>query len=222
MINAKKWVHDLETWKDGSQKKWTSASFLASSIISLEYYQTTVESFGKKSERLIPSYSISEAIGSCSDRQHYLHLQHYLAHIYSMGRTYANIFFLEYHKLMIYLALHVHWCTDLLHHMPHMPKKNCAVRQQAPLLPLPVISVPFQSIVMDIVGTLEKSRAPVHPRHQKLWQGVLRFSLFDPLHHPRSSTPSSSCSPGWGYQMKSSQIKWPISRQDWWRYCIDS
>lgn len=32
-------------------------------------------------------------------------------------------------------------------------------QDRAPLLPLPVISVPFQRIAMDIVGTLEKSSA---------------------------------------------------------------
>lgn len=40
-------------------------------------------------------------------------------------------------------------------------QKTSAVRRQdrAPLLPLPVISVPFQRIAMDIVGPLEKSSA---------------------------------------------------------------
>ncbi len=48
------------------------------------------------------------------------------------------------------------------HTAPHAPhEKNSAVHRQdrAPLLPLPVISVPFQRMAMDIVGPLEKSSA---------------------------------------------------------------
>ncbi len=65
-------------------------------------------------------------------------------------------------------------CTLMYRRTAPHAKKNNAVRRQdrAPLLPLPVISVPFQRMAMDIVGPLEKSSAPIHPGHQRLCNEV--------------------------------------------------
>ncbi len=85
-----------------------------------------------------------------------LHLAHSVpwAGHFALQKTYARI-----SSQLVWPSMY----TDVQTYCTTCPtcQKNSAVHRQdrAPLLPLPVISVPFQHMAMDIVGPLEKSSA---------------------------------------------------------------
>lgn len=41
--------------------------------------------------------------------------------------------------------------------MPHLPKDLAETSSPTPLIPLPIIEMPFERILMDLVGPLPKS-----------------------------------------------------------------
>lgn len=61
-------IYDHKIWTVGAPR-WTSA--LTRQITWPEYYQTTVDNIGEKTEKLIPSSNIYEASKRCFDRQHW-------------------------------------------------------------------------------------------------------------------------------------------------------
>ncbi len=92
-----------------------------------------------------------------------------------MGRAFCTPENIRSHKLTISLALHVHWCTDILHHMPHMTKKQCcAPTGQGTFTSSACDICPFPAYGHGHCGAIgkEQCRASIHPGHQRLCDKV--------------------------------------------------